>query len=176
MFFNRDKLTGLYQEEYFKFRLEEEVMRNFRYKRDMALLLVEVDYSYFIKDNDLRLGFAYSILRQLGKFVREMIRRIDIAGRLSGDCFAIILPETPQEGALILADRIRQRVEEFEFSGNQEIPVIKVAVNIGVAVFPDHGRTSDEILTIAQRALVMAREAGGNLVKLYPEVLYTKDQ
>jgi diguanylate cyclase (GGDEF)-like protein len=175
MYFNKDKLTGLYQEEYFKFRLEEEVIRNQRYKRDMSLLLIEVDYSYFIKDNDLRLGFAYTILRQLGKFVRESIRRIDIAGRLSGDCFGIILPETPKVGAMILAERIRKTVEDYVFKGSTEIPEIKVAINVGVAVFPDHGKNSDEILAMAMRALVMARDAGSNLVRLYPEVLYAQE-
>lgn len=175
MYFNKDKLTGLYQEEYFKFRLEEEVIRNSRYKRDMSLILIEVDYGFFVKDTDLRLGFAYTILRQLGKFVRESIRRIDIAGRLSGDCFGLILPETPRNGALVLAERIRKTVEEYTFKGNVEIPEIKVAVNVGVAVFPDHGKNSDELLAMAQRSLVMARDSGGNMVKLYPEVLYTRD-
>jgi diguanylate cyclase (GGDEF)-like protein len=176
MYFNKDKLTGLYQEDYFKFRLEEEVLRNKRYKRDMTLILMEVEYNHFIKNYDLRWGFAYTILRQLGKFVREAVRRIDIAGRLSGDCFAIVLPETPEEGAMILAERIRMKVEEHLFKGNSEVPEIKVAVNMGVAVFPFHGKDSDEMLSVAHRALIMAREEGGNMVKLYPEILYHKEK
>jgi diguanylate cyclase (GGDEF)-like protein len=176
MYFNKDKLTGLYQEDYFKFRLEEETLRNLRYKRDMTLLLIEIEFSHFNKDYDLRWGFAYTILRQLGKFVREAVRRIDIAGRLTGDCFAVILPETPEEGAMILAERIRKMVEEHTFRGNNEVPDIRVAVNVGVVSFPKHGKTSDELLAMAQRAVVMARDEGGNKVKLFPEVLYSHDE
>jgi diguanylate cyclase (GGDEF)-like protein len=175
MYLNKDKLTGLYQEEYFRFRLEEEAMRNFRYKRSMTLILIEVAFTHFVKNYDLRWGFAYTILRQLGKFIRDTIRRIDIAGRLSGDQFAIILPETPEEGALILAERIRKLVENHIFKGNNEVPDIKVAVNIGVTVFPKHGKNADELLTTAQRSLVMARDEGGNLVKLYPEIIYREE-
>jgi diguanylate cyclase (GGDEF)-like protein len=175
MYLNKDKLTGLYQEEYFKFRLEEEALRNFRYKRSMTLILIEVAFTHFVKNYDLRWGFAYTILRQLGKFIRDSIRRIDIAGRLSGDQFAIILPETPEEGAMILAERIRKLVENHIFKGNNEVPDIKVAVNVGVAVFPKHGKNSDELLTTAQRSLVLARDEGGNLVKLYPEIIYREE-
>ncbi|MDQ7824820.1 MAG: GGDEF domain-containing protein [Candidatus Eremiobacteraeota bacterium] len=175
MYFNRDKLTGLYQEDYFKFRLEEEVIRNLRYKRDMTLIFLEVDFNYFVKDIDLRSGFSYSILRQIGKFVRDSIRRIDIAGRLGGDCFAVILPETPEEGALVLAERMRKLVEAFVFKGSPEAPELKVAVNVGIVAFPRHGKSPEELLSVVQRALLMAREEGGNMVKIYPEALYEEE-
>lgn len=175
MFFNKDKLTGLYQEDYFKFRLDEELLRNIRYKRDVTLLLIEVDFSYFVKNYDLRWGFAYTILRQLGKFIRDSIRRIDIAGRMTGDCFAIILPETHEEGAVILAERIRKLVEEYKFKGNNEVPDINVAINIGVAVFPRHGTTADDLLGTANKALALAKQSGGNLVKVYPDAILQEE-
>ncbi len=77
---------------------------------------------------------------------------------------------------MILAERIRKTVEDFVFKGSAEIPEIKVAINVGVAVFPDHGKNSDEMLSMAQRSLVMARDQGGNMVKLYPDVLYAREQ
>jgi len=167
-----DKLTGLYQEKYFTLRVEEEIARSTRYKRPLTLLCLTIDYDHFIKDYDIRWTMSYSIIKQFGALLARTSRNVDLPGRFSGDSFMLLLPETGEEGARIAAERLRQRVEQHVFIGDEQVPEVHVAVSVGVAVFPQHGKTTDELYSGARKAMLTARQRGGNCVELCPHVIH----
>lgn len=167
-----DKLTGLYQEKYFLFRLGEELSRSARYKRPLTLLCVSIDYDFFVKDYDIRWAMSYTIFKQFGALMGRTYRNVDLAGRTAGDSFLILLPETGDEGALIAAERLRKKVEGHEFIGDNQLPRVRVAVSVGVAVFPQHGKSADELFSGARKAMLTAVQAGGNRVEMCPHVIY----
>lgn len=168
----KDKLTGLYDQKYFSDRLNEEIARAVRYKRPMSLILFEINYNYFIKDYDIRWGMSYTLFKQFGALINKVYRNVDLAGRYKGEYFAVVLPETPEEGGKMAAERLRKAVLEQEFLGDENIPQVRIALNIGVAVFPKHGKCASELLVSAQQALISSKEKGGNVVVVYDRVLY----
>lgn len=167
-----DKLTGLLLEKEFADRLSIEVQRALRYRRPLTLLLAEVAFEQFQPDRNLRWSMPYTIYKQLGPLINRQLRKVDMAGRIGGDMFAILLPETGLSGSFVAGDRIRKAVEIYEFLGDDTTSRVKVALNVGVATFPDHGLTGEELLSTAQRALLMVRRDGGNKAQVYPERIH----
>lgn len=167
-----DKLTGLLKKDEFESRLEHEVQRAKRYHRPLTLLVVEVDWEHFEKQVSLRTAMPYTIFKQLGPLILRKLRAVDFAGRIAGETFSAMLPETPIDGAFIAADRLREAVEHYGFIGDELDRRFRVAVNIGVASFPEHGKETEELVTTANKALIMCREQGGNKTVLYPDTLY----
>lgn len=163
-----DKLSGLYEKKYFTDHLELEVQRCGRYRRPLAVLMVQFQYDFFTSDHDVRWSLGYSLFKQLGPILLATLRNVDMACRHEGDNAVAFLPETGAEGASIAAERIRHRVEVHEFMGREPEERVKVAVNVGVAVFPAHGTTARELVEAARRAASQAREAGGNRVFVQP--------
>lgn len=163
-----DKLSGLYEKKYFMDHLELEVQRCGRYRRPLAVLMVQFQYDYFMPDEDVRWSLGYSLFKQLGPILLATLRNVDMACRYEGDNAVAFLPETGVGGAAIAAERIRNRVEVHEFMGRDPDERVKVAVNIGVAIFPDHGATARELVESARQATGQARENGGNQVFVLP--------
>jgi diguanylate cyclase (GGDEF)-like protein len=101
-------------------------------------------------------------LRIVGDMIRAGVRRIDIAARYGGDEFVALLPETDPRGAAVLAEKIRQGVAD------KAIPAtgfdIRTSLSIGVVVFPDDGRTADELMIAADRAMYVSKRLGKNRV------------
>lgn len=167
-----DKLTGLLVKKEFESRLVHEVQRAKRYQRPLTLLMIEVDWEFFEKEVNIRASMPYTIFKQLGPIILRKLRTVDFAGRIAGETFSAMLPETPLAGAFIAADRLREAVEHYEFIGDDLERRFRVAVNIGVASFPEHGKDAEELTNTANKALSMCRAQGGNKTVVYPEVLY----
>jgi diguanylate cyclase (GGDEF)-like protein len=167
-----DKLTGLLLKKEFEFRLLHEVQRAMRYRRPLTLMVMEVDFGFFEKEINIRASMPYTIFKQLGPIILKQLRTVDFAGRIAGETFSAMMPETPLGGAFVAADRLRQAVEGYEFIGDNLDRRLKVALNIGVASFPEHGTSSDELMSSANKALLIARRDGGNKTIVYPQVLY----
>lgn len=172
---HRDKLTGLYEQEYFEARLGEEVRRTIRYKRPLSLLMMEIDFYFYSPKTDIKWAFSYMIFKQFGSLLLRSFRTVDIAGRYEGEFFVVFLPETDEEHSLLAAERFRKIVEEHTFLGDAKVPQIKVAVNIGVSVFSKHGKLPQELLSSAHRAMLEARSAGGNRVVLFPYEIHSHE-
>ncbi len=127
----------------------------------LALLLLDLDH--FKQVNDQR-GHAVGdqVLANVGAVLRGALRTGDFAGRNGGEEFAILLPGTGIEEALIIAERIRATVAEISLPGTN----VTVTVSIGVAVFPVHASTADRLERLADAALYTAKRHGRNLVEL----------
>lgn len=156
-----DGLTGLYNHRHFQMRLNEEVGRAQRYKHNLALMFIDVDY--FKEYNDLNGHIkGNEVLRSISHLIRANLRQSDVAARWGGEEFAIIMPETTKEQAVFLAERLREKVEKTHFDNEQKQPLGKVTISIGTAGFPDDALTSSELCQAADKALYKAKSAGRN--------------
>ncbi|MBF0543712.1 MAG: diguanylate cyclase [Candidatus Riflebacteria bacterium] len=161
-----DSITKLYIHRYFQIRLEEEVRRSRRYNSTLTLLMIDIDHFKEINDT---YGHQQGdmILREISHILRRNIRSTDIAARYGGEEFVIILPETTQADARIVAERIRKDVAKHEFPSlaQGQLPV-HVTISIGVAGFPINATSKDELIQKADSSMYQAKGAGRNKVVL----------
>jgi diguanylate cyclase (GGDEF)-like protein len=164
-----DGMTELHNYRYFKLRLKEEIIRHQRTKAGLSLLILDVD-SFKNFNDTLGHQAGDNVLRQLGRLLKETARENDIVARYGGEEFAIILPTVDQEGAMILAERIRENVEKTPFEGEHVQPKGMLTVSIGEASLTDDS-DFDELIRMADLALYSAKENGRNQVRSYtPEM------
>lgn len=167
----RDGLTGLYNHRYLIEHMELEVARSNRYSRTFAVLFVDIDGFKQINDRfghqsgDAILCGVANLLRQ----GPEGLRRSDLCARYGGEEFCVVLPETPLQGALVKAERIRQAVKNRDWSEQGMPEDFQVTVSIGIAAFPKHAENSDDLLKLADNALYAAKERGRDQVVIYDE-------
>jgi diguanylate cyclase (GGDEF)-like protein len=158
-----DDLTKLYNYRYLKKYLEANVNRCLRYKKKVSLLFIDIDGFKQINDTFGHLVGSQA-LAEVGQVFKQMVREADIVGRYGGDEFIIILPETPLNGAMIIAERIRKKVEEYEFvAQNQRI---RLTVSLGVANCPKHTLTAEGLIKKADDAMYRAKELSKNSIKI----------
>ncbi len=165
-----DGMTDLHNYRYFELRLKEEVMRHNRTRAGLSLLILDVDH--FKNFNDT-LGHQAGdrVLRKLAGILKETVRENDIVARYGGEEFAVILPAVDRAGAKILAERIRQRVEESFFEGEHVQPLGKVTVSVGEANLPHDSDNFMDLIRKADTALYAAKKNGRNQVKTFsPDV------
>ena len=157
-----DPLTGLFNRRYMEESLEREFSRANRNKTSVAIIMMDIDH--FKRFNDT---FGHqagdTLLRILGDFLKKNTRGQDIACRYGGEEFALVLTESNLEGALQRAEILRQQVQRLsvEYAGQL---LGSVRVSIGVALFPDHGKTIGEVLRASDQALYRAKRDGRDRV------------
>ncbi|UZP66606.1 sensor domain-containing diguanylate cyclase [Desulfovibrio mangrovi] len=155
-----DALTGANNRHRFLERAEEEFVRSSRYNRPLSLLMLDIDYFKNINDT---FGHAAGddVLRALSTACRRMFRQIDIFGRVGGEEFAVILPETPIDVATSVAERLRQTLALLRVEGYNGS--ISFTVSIGVVERED-GQNISDVMYYADKALYKAKNAGRNRV------------
>ena len=160
-----DGMTGLYVKRYFLELLAGELRRSIRYERPLSFLMCDVDYFKRINDTyghpagDVVLR---SIARRLSVATRE---GIDLIGRYGGEEFAVMLPETDEETAWVIAERVRKAVgsEPISLKGMEGSRKDQITVTISVGVTTVREATSlDRLIATADRALYLAKENGRN--------------
>lgn len=168
-----DSLTELYNKGYILRRLESELIRSARYSEPLSLIMIDIDY--FKKIND-SLGHITgdNILKKLSQILVKSVRDVDIAARYGGEEFIIVCPNTSVSGAAILAERIRENVQNAIFhSGSIDI---KTTISLGVSSLSPSSLASGEInasklIEKADLALYKAKSAGRNKVAVYTDEL-----
>jgi two-component system, cell cycle response regulator len=153
-----DHLTGLANRRRFERQLDREVGRTLRYSHPFSLLMLDIDHFKFVNDN-----FGHNAgdeaIRAIGRVLQEGTRGIDLAARIGGEEFAVLLVETGQSGALEVAERLRLAIREMI------LPVGgKITASFGVAECPTSGQTSAEMLNAADIALYEAKRSGRDRV------------
>ena len=154
---SHDSLTGALNRGAFEQRLEDELARSQRTGAPLALVVFDVDHFKSIND---RFGHAAGddALRDIGRAVSGAMRRSDVFGRLGGEEFALLLPETDMAGAAVAADKLRRRLADRAAGG----PAL--TVSFGVAEVTDRGAAAREVFDEADRALYAAKRAGRDRV------------
>lgn len=157
-----DGLTQVYNRRYFVETLEREMGRALRYRRDLSLLMFDIDRFKRVNDGFGHLAGDY-VLKQLAAVVKARIRREDVLARYGGEEFAIVLPEIDRGQSLAFAEKVRKLVEAAEF--RFEDAIIPVTVSIGVANLRGNNDDPMEFIKQADAMLFAAKEAGRNQVK-----------
>ncbi len=160
-----DNLTGLMNRGYMAIQFQREFYRSKRYARPLSMIMLDIDdfkkvndcYGHMIGDK---------VLEVVARLIAPVIRVHDLAARYGGEEFAILLPETTLQGCLVIAERIRKSIANYQLP--VEDKMISVTASLGVAEI-DHtnDRSVEEILENADQALLKAKRCGKNQVCVF---------
>lgn len=158
-----DGLTGCYNRRSFELQLERDLHLATRMRQPLSLIMLDLDH--FKQINDQAGHDAGDVaLRMLADTLRDELRAVDTAARFGGDEFVMILPQANYEGAQLVAERLRKRIEQTVVPGFGQ-----VTASFGVASFPAHASSRDTLVVAADRALYNSKDAGRNRVSLPTE-------
>jgi diguanylate cyclase (GGDEF)-like protein len=153
-----DPLTGCFNRRFLQMQLERDVRLATRSRHPVSVLMLDIDHFKQVNDNHGH-DAGDEALRLIAEALRSELRGVDTCTRYGGEEFAIIVPQADEEGALAVAERLRARVEALS------IPAVGcVTASLGLATFPVHVRSSDLLVTAADRALYRAKREGRNRV------------
>lgn len=157
-----DYLTGLNNRRSFIERTEIELYRKERYGREFSLIMFDIDYFKYIND---KYGHNTGdlVLKEIANICRSVLREVDIVGRIGGEEFAILLPETDIVQATLVAERLRVSISNGKVfpTLNEEV---KFAASFGVTFTKDANKSINELLNQADNALYKAKNSGRNRV------------
>lgn len=155
-----DALTGLYNRRYFEEAVQKEVTRSNRMKQPFTLIALDLDHLKQIND---KYGHSYGDLaiKTIADALKKNARSIDVAARMGGEEFDVLLPGIDSNGGIIAAERIRQAIEACELE-----QIGHVTASIGVGTFFEHSDKIDELMEITDQAMYMAKRNGRNQVQI----------
>lgn len=158
----RDYLTGLYNRRHFMERGESELAHAKRYGHPLSLLMLDIDRFKNINDaHGHKIGDI--VLQQLAVILRNSFREVDIIGRIGGEEFAVLLPETELARATEVAERLRKNVAEADLTQATGLP-LRFTISIGVAALNGKDVSLDRLLEFSDMALYDAKQGGRNKV------------
>lgn len=165
----KDPLTELYNRRFLAERLPQEIKRAARYGRNLSLIMLDIDHFKGINDN-FGHGTGDAVLKACAGMLQEAIRQdVDWAARYGGEEFLLILPETDHAGALVVAERLRERMASSPLViGGLEVAM---TASFGVSTWPHSRRgalAAEALLEAADRALYQAKKTGRNKVCSLP--------
>lgn len=167
---NTDEVTGLNNHRYFQERLNIELDKAKKNNHKMALVMIDLDYFKFYNDT-----FGHQqgdiLLKEIGDIIKEHITDRGIICRYGGDEFAIILQNTNQDEAAVVAENIRRSIDGAKFFGEESLPNNEITVSAGIALFPDNAVDKDELIKKSDDAMYKAKFMSKNRVELYFSVL-----
>ena len=158
----RDVLTGIYNRRYMVESLFRELSRAQREQVEVSVLMFDIDHFKEFNDTYGHDG-GDSLLRHLGEFLKQNTRGEDIVCRYGGEEFVVVLPNTQHETAMQKADKMRIGVSELQVPHLGTL-MRTCTISIGVATYPQNGRTADALLKVADNALYIAKREGRNRV------------
>jgi diguanylate cyclase (GGDEF)-like protein/putative nucleotidyltransferase with HDIG domain len=160
-----DPLTGLHNRRALEELFELELERSTRTGRPLSIIVGDLDGFKAVND---KLGHQAgdTALQTLAGELGMWKRRIDMAARLGGEEFALLLPETDERGAFLVAERLRRATQRTFAEGP-----LSLTISFGVATFPDHGEDADMLLRAADQALYAAKDLGKDRSVIYSDEL-----
>jgi len=165
-----DEMTAVFNYRYLDLRLAEEAERSHRHGGLTALLYLDLDGFKVVND---RYGHQIGnvILRQVAGVMAQKVRLSDVFGRVGGDEFLAILPQTDRREAYALGERLRLAVEGYVLEmGSPDFDVVDfIRLSVGVAAFPVNGETMENVVAAADKAVYEAKKDGGNCVRMAGE-------
>jgi diguanylate cyclase (GGDEF)-like protein/PAS domain S-box-containing protein len=159
----RDSLTGLFNRRYMEESFERELQRAARDQGPVGVIMLDVDCFKAINDRHGH-GAGDTVLRELGRFLKDHIRGGDIASRYGGEEFTLILPEATLDQTLERAEQLRLKFKQLPML-HGGLSLEPVTLSGGVAAYPQHGLTGELILRAADAALYAAKRDGRDQVQ-----------
>jgi diguanylate cyclase (GGDEF)-like protein len=152
-----DGLTGLTNHRTFQGRLDEHLAQARRYGKKLSLILCDIDHFKSVNDT---YGHPIGdvVLKGVAATIQKEARATDVVARYGGEEFAVVMPETDAAGAVVIAERIRERVKSLVFETGQG--PLKVTLSLGVAAVPDDATTKGELVERADGCLYHAKRNG----------------
>ena len=167
---NMDELTGIYNHRYFQDSLSNIIKSADENNREVSLLFMDIDY--FKHYNDTHGHPAGDLLlMEVADLLKSCIRNRDVLARYGGEEFAVILPDTSIEQAIDVGERIRKRIEETKFEGQEFQPNKNLTMSIGVSTYPTIASSKYELINTADQALYKAKAFNRNRVERYQMLL-----
>ncbi len=158
----RDPLTGLFNRRYLEESLDREINRAARSNKPLGLVMLDIDF--FKKFNDTHGHDAGdAVLREVAGMLASHLRKADSACRYGGEEFTLILPEADLHAACQKAEQLREAAKRLEIRYGRQT-VGPISLSLGVACFPAHGTSGDELLHAADTALYQSKAAGRDKV------------
>ena len=160
-----DELTKLFNRRYFNERVQEEIERHTRYGGSFSLIIYDLDYfklfndTYGHKEGD-------RLLQEITQNVTRLLRSVDLVFRYGGDEFAIIVPQTASEEALLVSERIRSTI-----AGEMKQRDIEITMSLGIASFPSDGTSIEDLVQAADAALYQAKQSGGDQTAVFSRLV-----
>jgi diguanylate cyclase (GGDEF)-like protein/PAS domain S-box-containing protein len=158
----RDPLTGLFNRRYLTELLELELRRAQRDHQSVGIVMLDIDHFKRVNDTFGHLA-GDTVLREIAEMLKKKCRSADILSRYGGEEFMLIMPSASLEYAMRRADALRDAVGSLQLAFETR-PLGQITVSLGVAVFPDHGPTSEALIQAADAALYRAKQGGRNQV------------
>jgi diguanylate cyclase (GGDEF)-like protein len=152
-----DGLTGLTNHRTFQVRLDEQLAQAQRYGKRLSLILCDIDHFKSVNDT---YGHPIGdvVLKGVARTLQKEARTTDVVARYGGEEFAVVMPETDAAGALVIAERIRERVKALVFETGQG--PLRVTLSLGLAAVPDDAARKGELIERADACLYHAKRNG----------------
>ena len=160
-----DGLTGIFNRRFFELRIAEEIERARRFGTGMGVVMVDMDEFKHLNDEFGHL-LGDEVLRQVSSIFHQQLRKIDVVCRYGGEEFAILLSQTNAQHSQNVAEKLRRLVDTWQFPG---VPRA-VTISAGIATYPEHGTTRDELVKAADAGLYAAKQDGRNRIVMVPLV------
>ncbi|MEI6125795.1 MAG: diguanylate cyclase [Pseudomonadota bacterium] len=163
---NSDELTGLANFRYCSEMLQREVDRAYRYNRPLTIMMIDIDD--FKACNDTYGHLAGDIvIKQIAVLIKKTTRDADFVARYGGEEFTVILPETSEEEALVVAERVREEIDGFKFKADDDKPLGHLSVTIGLSELPKKAKNKKDLIKTADFALYRGKASGKNCVVVF---------
>ena len=156
-----DGLTGCLNKRTFLDELERRIKAAERFGRRLSLVVTDIDHFKAVNDTYGH-GTGDVVIKELGAILRRVKRETDLVARFGGEEFCVLCEETDIEGAVQLAERVREVLGETVFQ--TELGKLRVTASLGVATFPQHATTATDLFDTTDKALYAAKHAGRNRV------------
>ena len=160
----RDSLTGLYNRHRFQMELGRMLSETERRQTQGALLFFDLDEFKYINDTFGHRAGDAMLIRVAGE-VGALVRRNEVLARLGGDEFAVLMPDADEAQAVQLAERIIRAVSQIPFRFEQQN--LRLTTSLGIALYPQHGSDTEELVARADAAMYQAKDAGKNAWRIY---------
>jgi diguanylate cyclase (GGDEF)-like protein len=160
-----DDLTGVYNYRFMDHRLREEIARCERYGRPLSVIYIDMDHFKLVND---RHGHqtGNEVLHEIGEVLKANARTNDLVGRLGGDEFFAILPETRVEDAVAVAERFARAVRTLRYRTRDGTMIDYLRLSIGLAGYPRNATETDALLAASDRAMYRAKQSGGDTIEV----------
>lgn len=158
-----DGLTQLYNHKHIRHLLVTELRRSERFSHPLCVMMIDIDGFKAFNDTHGHL-VGDRALRDVSRVIRNNIRTVDIPARYGGEEFLVLLPEATIDGGGLVAERVRQAMEEYSFDIGDTMRKVHITISIGLAVYEGTAATDSDLISQADQHLYEAKRAGKNRV------------